>query len=211
MSPKPRPTPNEKHTLVYIDITRNLTEHTITLSQTPYIDRFVTSNIPHDANPKSTSMSDSVDCSKMTVETEIEKSIQPEVSQLRYLAEHTKPEILTAVGLLGQVAAQPHQMHHKGIKHLAEIFLKESRDIPLILGGTDEDINLFGYADASHLPDKTSKPRLEFCFFLNLHSGTIYVRSVKSTNVSHSSCEVEINVIDAAAIRTIWIRGFLTG
>ena len=31
-------------------------------------------------------MSDSVDYSKMTVETEIEKSIQPEVGQLRYLA-----------------------------------------------------------------------------------------------------------------------------
>jgi hypothetical protein len=98
-------------------------------------------------------MSDSVDCSKITVETEIEKSIQPEVGQLRYLAEHTKPEILTAVGgLLGQEAAQPHQMHHKGFKHLAR-YLKESRDIPLILGGTDEDINLFGYADASHLPE----------------------------------------------------------
>ena len=191
-----------------IDITRNLTDHTIALSQTPYIDRFVTSNIPHDANPKSTPMSDSVDYSKMTVETEIEKSIQPEVGQLRYLADHTKPDILTAVGLLGQVAAQPHQMHHKGIKHLAR-YLKGSRDIPLILGGTDEDINLFGYADASHLPDKTSKPRLGFCFYLNLHSGTIYARSVKSTNVSHSSCEAEINVIDAAAIRTIWIRGLL--
>ncbi len=60
-------------------------------------------------------MSDSVDYSKMTVETEIEKSIQPEVGQLRYLADHTKPDILTAVGFLGQVAAQPHQMHHKGI------------------------------------------------------------------------------------------------
>jgi len=191
-----------------IDITRNLTDHTIALSQTPYIDRFVTSNIPNDANRKSTPMSDSVDYTKMTVETEIEKSIQPEVGQLRYLADHTKPDILTAVGLLGQVAAQPHQMHHKGIKHLAR-YLKGSRDIPLILGGTDEDINLFGYADASHLPDKTSKPRLGFCFFLNLQSGTIYARSVKSTNVSHSSCEAEINVIDAAAIRTIWIRGFL--
>ena len=51
----------------------------------------------------------------MTLETEIEKSIQPEVGQLRYLADHKKPDILTAVGLLWQVAAQPHQIHHKGI------------------------------------------------------------------------------------------------
>jgi hypothetical protein len=191
-----------------IDITRNLTDHTIALSQIPYIDKFVSSNIPPAANPKSTPMSDSVDYSTKTIETEIEKSIQPEVGQLRYLADHTKPDILTAVGLLGQVAAQPHQTHHKGIKHLAR-YLKGSRDIPLILGGTDQEIDLFGYVDASHLPDKTSKPRLGYCFFLNLQSGTIYARSVKSKSVSHSSCEAEIGAIDAAVIQTIWIRGFL--
>jgi len=191
-----------------IDITRNLTDHTIALSQIPYIDKFVSSNIPPEANPKSTPMSDSVDYSTKTIETEIEKSIQPEVGQLRYLADHTKPDILTAVGLLGQVAAQPQQTHHKGIKHLAR-YLKGSRDIPLILGGTDQEIDLFGYVDASHLPDKTSKPRLGYCFFLNLQSGTIYARSVKSKSVSHSSCEAEIGAIDAAVIQTIWIRGFL--
>ena len=31
----------------------------------------------------------------MTVEMEIEKSIQPEVAQLRYLADHTEPNIPT--------------------------------------------------------------------------------------------------------------------
>ena len=190
-----------------IDIKRNLTEHTIELSQTPYIDRFVSSTIPPEAEPKSTPMSDSIDYSK-TKEFEVEKSIQPEVGQLRYLADHTKPDILAAVGLLGQVAAQPHQTHHKGIKHLAR-YLKGSREIPLILGGNDPEVELFGYVDASHLPDETSKPRVGFCYFLNLLSGTIYARSVKSKSVSHSSCEAEIDAIDKAAIQALWIRGFL--
>jgi hypothetical protein len=110
-------------------------------------------------------MSDSIDYSK-TKEFEVEKSIQPENGQLRYLADHTKPDILAAVGLLGQVAAQPHQTHRKGIKHLAR-YLKGSREIPLILGGNDPEVE-FGYVDASHLPDETSKPRVGFCYFLNL-------------------------------------------
>ncbi len=63
----------------------------------------------------------------MTIETKIQKSIQPELGQLRYLADHTKPDILTAVCLLRQLAAKSHQMHHKGIKHLAR-YLKGSRD-----------------------------------------------------------------------------------
>ena len=56
----------------------------------------------------------------------------------------------------------------------------------LVLGGLDDEVNLFSYTDASHNPDKTSRPRLGYCFYLNLESGTIFARSVKDTCVSHS-------------------------
>ena len=48
-----------------------------------------------------------------------------------------------------------------------------------------------------------------YAFFLNLESGTVYAKSVKSNTVSHSSCEAEAKAIDAAAIQVIWLKGFL--
>jgi hypothetical protein len=48
-----------------------------------------------------------------------------------------------------------------------------------------------------------------YAFFLNLESGTVYAKSVKSNTVSHSSCESETKAIDAAIIQAIWMRGFL--
>jgi hypothetical protein len=48
-----------------------------------------------------------------------------------------------------------------------------------------------------------------YAFFLNLESGTVYAKSLKSNSVSHSSCESKTKAIDAAIIQAIWIRGFL--
>ena len=134
--------------------------------------------------------------------------IQDKVGQFRFLPDRTRPDIATAVGVLGSAAAKPTRAHLRGVNHLAK-YLKSTKELELVLGGLDDEVNLFGYTDASHNPDKTSRPRLGYCFYLNLESGTIFARSVKDTCVSHSSCESEIKAIDMAIRQTVWMRGFL--
>jgi hypothetical protein len=134
--------------------------------------------------------------------------IQDKVGQFRFLPDRTRPDIATAVGILGSAAAKPTRAHLRGVNHLAK-YLKSTKELELVLGGLDDEVNLFGYTDASHNPDKTSRPRLGYCFYLNLESGTIFARSVKDTCVSHSSCESEIKAIDTATRQVIWMRGFL--
>ena len=191
---------------VGVDIKRDLDRHTISLSQKPYTTTFVDQNIPDDMTSKPIPMSETMDYSKLGDGSV--KPIQDKVGQLRYLADRTRPDISTAVGILGTAAANPTKAHLKGVEHLAR-YLKGTKDLALILGGDDQVVKLFGYTDASHLPDDSSKPRLGYCFFLNLTSGTIYARSVKDTTVSHSSCESEIKAIDNAIRMAIWLRGFL--
>jgi len=77
----------------------------------------------------------------------------------------------------------------------------------VILGGTDKEILLFGYSDASYLP--RTKSRLGYCVYLNLESGAIVSRSYNDNSVSHSSCESEVNSIDGIVRAIIWLRGFL--
>jgi hypothetical protein len=135
--------------------------------------------------------------------------IQKQVGEFRFLADRTRPDIQAAVGILGSSAVMPNKAHLKGVDHLAR-YIKGSRDMLLTFGGSDDSkVELFCYTDAAHLQDTTSKPRMGYAFFLNLESGTVYAKSVKSNTVSHSSCEAEAKAIDAAAIQTIWLRGFL--
>ena len=196
---------DEVKRFIGVDIKRDLQRHTISLSQEPYIEKFLKETLKEAKVSKSIPMSDNVDYSKSGDGTV--KPIQDKVGQLRYLADRTRPDLLTAVGMLGTVAANPTKAHYKGIEHLAQ-YLQGTKDLPLILGGDDKVVKLFGYTDASHLPDDSSKPRLGYCFFLNLTSGTIYARLVKDSSVSHSSCKSEIKAIDAAIRMAIWLRGF---
>lgn len=212
MSKVTKITQGEVKRFIGVDLKRDLTNHTITLSQKPYIKKFCNEHgSKEESNLRSTDipMPHTLDFSAVKEPTGIEP-IRDVVGGARYLADRTRPDLLTAVGLLGSAANNPTSTHLRGVRYLVR-YLEGTHDShELVLGGEDKtDVNLFGYVDASHLPHGDSKPRLGFCFFLNLHSGTIYARSFKGTSVSHSSCESEIDAIDEAIKSAIWLRGFL--
>jgi hypothetical protein len=88
-------------------------------------------------------------------------------------------------------------------------YLANSLEDALTLGGSDKEIRLFGFCDASYITHGDSMSQLAYCLFLNRTSGTVCARSKKDTTVSHSSAEAEIKAIDLATIQIIWFRGFL--
>jgi len=197
----------EVNRYIGVDIKRDRVAHTISLSQKPYIEKIIKSNsIPEGSESVPIPMSDTVDYA--TLGDGSLPLIQDKVGQFRFLPDRTRPDIATAVGILGSAAAKPTRAHLRGVNHLAK-YLKSTKELELVLGGLDDEVKLFGYTDASHNPDKTSRPRLGYCFYLNLESGSIFARSVKDTCVSHSSCESEIKAIDTATRQVIWMRGFL--
>jgi hypothetical protein len=185
-----------------VDIKRNWENHTIELSQRPYMQQYVQANVPGEVPSKSIPLPYTVD-----YETKGEEPpIMDKVGQLRFLADRTKPEISAATGILGSAAAKPSIEHVKGTKHIGQ-YLKGALGDSVILGGNDKEILLFGYSDASYLP--RTKSRLGYCVYLNLESGAIVSRSYNDNSVSHSSCESEVNSIDGIVRAIIWLRGFL--
>jgi hypothetical protein len=191
---------------VGIDIVRDVENQTIYLSQKLYTDQYVSSNVSDQTPIKLIPMPETVD-----YQTKGDGSLPPildKVGKLRYLADRTRPDLLTAVGILGSGASLPSVNHLRGVDHIGR-YLKGTSDERIQLGGTDDEIKLFGYCDASHLPHGDSKPRLGYCFFLNKQSGTVHARSFKGKTVSHSSCESEISAIDETIRQAVWIRGFL--
>jgi hypothetical protein len=190
-----------------IDIKRDEETNSIYMSQLPYtqqyINRFVDSTTSKDVE---TPMSPSIDYSQTTEEKF--PSIQPEIGKLRYLADRTRPDIATAVGILGSNAANPSSIQIKGLKFLGDYLKTGYPSTPIKLGGMDPYVILFGYVDASNNP--RDKSRLGYCFYVSKDSGVILARSFRSKLVSHSSCESEIMAIDEAVRQIIWLRGFLS-
>jgi hypothetical protein len=189
-----------------VEIERDYDNHTIYLSQKLYTQQYVDNNVSEKSTPKPIPMSESIDYT-----TKGDESIGPirdTVGKLRYLADRCRPDLLTAVGILGSAADNPTVKHLQGVETLGR-YLKGTVSATMKFGGTDKNIKLFGYCDASHLPHGDSKPRLGYCFFLNNESGTIMARSFKDKSVSHSSCESEIKAIDETIRQAIWLRGFL--
>ena len=189
-----------------VDIKRDLGNNTLELSQKPYIVKFLKDRVNPMSSVKHIPLPETVDYSKKGDNTL--PPILDSVGTLRYLADRTRPDLLTAVGSIGSAASNPTVDHVRGVDHIGR-YLEATKDKCVTLGGRDTRVNLFGYSDASHLPHGDSKPRLGYCFYLNLESGAIYARSHFATNVSHSSCESEIFALDETIREAIYLRGFL--
>jgi hypothetical protein len=122
------------------------------------------------------------------------KSLLPITGVLRYLADRTRPDILTAVGEISTGGNEfPSDEHVKSANRCLN-FLLSTKDLKLTIRASPLD--LFGYCDASHISVGNSKSRLGGCLFLNRSSGAFFSFSKNDTTVSHSSTEAEIKALD---------------
>jgi hypothetical protein len=167
----------------------------------------VDKEVPRNSNPKKIPSRSTLDYNIKNDERIGNQSIDSQIGTIRFIAHHTRPDILAATGILGSHVANPHDVHKKALRHLS-CFLKGTPEVGLTVGG-DQEILAFGFSDAAYIRVLDSKSRLAYCFFLNLNSGTICARSVKDTIVSHSSIEAEMKALDLAIKQAIWLRGFL--
>ena len=110
--------------------------------------------------------------------------MQERCEKWRFLADRTRPDILIAASLIGSGSRNPSDI----FKRVTE-YIQGDR---IELGGDEKNIVLFGYSDASYLPHGDSRSQLAYCFFLNLNSGTVCARILKSKTFSYSSTEAEV-------------------
>jgi hypothetical protein len=192
-----------------IDIERDRVNHTISISQIPYIESYLSETTHSDTKSKPMPFNPLLDYNSKGDESVNNTPIRPEIGKLRFMADRTRPELSWYVGKLASSGDNPSDNHLKGLEHLNRYLIGSSQE-KLTFGGADKEIKLFGFSDASYISKGDSKSQLAYCFFLNKTSGTISARSRKDTTVSHSSAEAEIKAIDLAILQATWFRGFLT-
>jgi len=187
-----------------IDLIRDLSKSTIKLSQTQYATQYVNKHVPPEANARPTPLALTLDYTGKGDGSL--PSIQPQIGELRFLADRTRPDILPYLGDISGSPDKPTANQVKGLNHIGK-YLKGTLNDGITLGGDDLEVLLFGFTDSSFRT--TGKHRSGYTFYLNKTSGTIQARSIKENLIAHHSCESEIFAADRTVRQSTWLRGFL--
>jgi hypothetical protein len=200
-----------------ITFSQNHSKHTITLSQTAFIDKVVNCFNLSDAHPCDTPMVAGL------ILRQPDKTIPmpPEicdwqartpycalVSALNYIAVGTRPDVAFAVGRLSSFMDCYTPEHWSAALRIVR-YLKGTRTMGLTLGGTNT-LRLIGYSDSDYANcPVTSHSISGNCF--NLGSSAISWMSKKQRIVADSSCYAEYIALHDSSHEVAFLHELLTG
>jgi hypothetical protein len=200
-----------------IAISRNLEQHTVSISQTALIDRVVQQFGQRDAHPVDTPMVAGLQLRRpdksepMTPELSDWVDRTPYrslVGSLMYVAIGTRPDIAYAVGKLASFLDCYRPQHWDAAIRVLR-YLKGSRLLSLVLGGTNP-LRLLGYSDSDYANcADTSRSIGGYCYTLG--SGMVSWSSRKQRTVADSSCYAEYIALHEASHEAIFLRQLLHG
>jgi hypothetical protein len=112
------------------------------------------------------------------------------MGSLQYAALYTRPDVSTALSILGSAQASPTDANMQALKKVLR-YLHGTIDMRLTLGGgTDRILHLTSFADADRANDSdTRKSRSGYLFTLG--RGPTCYKSKQHTCVAQSICEAE--------------------
>jgi hypothetical protein len=130
------------------------------------------------------------------------------LGSLQYAAVFTRPDVSTALSILGSAQASPTEAHLQAMTKVLR-YLHGTIDMRLPLGGgTDHSLQLTGFADADWANDSnTRKSRSGYLFTLG--RGPISYKSKQQTSVAQSTCKAEYYSAADATKEGLHLRQFM--
>jgi hypothetical protein len=188
--------------LLGMHITHDRSVRTISLDQSKYQRDILAKYSMTDSKPSSLPMDPGflARLAHMTPPplTGVAKDVYPSLKgSLQYATVCTRPDVSTALCILGSAQASPTDAHMQTLKKFLR-YLHGTIDMRLTLGGgTDHRLQLTGFADADGANDNsTRKSRSAYLFTLG--RGPISYKSKQQTCVAQSTCEAEYySAVDA--------------
>lgn len=198
----------EARQIVGLEVTQNLEEGTLKITQTQYIkkilDRFGMSN----SHPVMMPLDPNVKLIK-TPENEHYNMLEygAAIGSLMYAAIGTRPDIAFAVQTLSQFTSNPNPSHWTAVKRVFR-YLNGTRDLGIIYrsGG---DPKPYAYTDADWGSNPNDRKSISGNIFL-MANGPISWSSKKQPTVALSSMEAKYMAESQAARHAIWLRTLFT-
>jgi Reverse transcriptase (RNA-dependent DNA polymerase)/gag-polypeptide of LTR copia-type/GAG-pre-integrase domain/Integrase core domain len=199
--------------LLGMKITRDLSNHSISLSQQQYITDILKEYGFADCNPISTPMDPGLTLQKTQSLSDEDKEFMSKVpylsavGSLTYLAQCTRPDIAFAVGTLAKYNSNPSPIHWKAVKHVFR-YLQGTKDYELIYKPDEEQELFITYTDANHGACKDTG-RSTGGYAVKIGTGAVSWSSKLQSVVALSTTEAEYMAAVEAGKELKWMRSLL--
>ena len=202
--------------LIGFGVSRYAAKGTITLSQEAYVNAMVTRYglsdavshtlpLPEGFRLYPTGDEQSPLCSKS--EREIYKSL---LGSLLYAAIGTRPDISTAISILGRVQLEPTVAHLRALKGVL-LYLKGTASTAITFGGPSSDLTLRGYCDSDYAGSPNEEQRRSTSgYVFTLAGAPISWFSKLQQTTTLSSTEAEYVAITECVREVILLRNILS-
>lgn len=200
----------EVKNILGMQITRNRSKGTISISQEQYIREILCKFNMADCNPVSTPMeTKKILSNEMCPKTESEKDkmknipYQEAVGSILYAAQVSRPDICYAVNKVSRFNQNPGMPHWNAVKRILR-YLKGTASMQLTFQ-RNESSELLGYCDADWASDVDQR-RSTTGFVFTLQGGPISWNSKRQNTVALSTTEAEYMAMVAAAQEGLWLN-----
>lgn len=126
---------------------------------------------------------------------------------LLYISVNTRPDISASVSILAQKVSSPNQEDWNELKRILK-YLKGTANLSLLLGRSDSQSELIGYADANWAENRVDRKSNSGYVFKYL-DGVVSWSCKRQTCVALSSTEAEFIALSEACKEAQWIRRIL--
>jgi hypothetical protein len=195
-----------------MEIKRDRTKRTITLSQKAYIEKILDRyGYGRRGRGAKTPMvtGQQLEAFHGTASQASRQEFIVQLGAVMYAMVITRPDIAFPVSTLAQHANNPGPEHRKALQRIF-LYLRATLDYCIVLGGVEDDqIELTGYTDASYAEDPDTR-RSTGAYIFTLNGGPICWTSKRQPTVALSSTEAEYMAMCQAMREATWLRQLLT-
>ncbi|KAJ9547115.1 hypothetical protein OSB04_019658 [Centaurea solstitialis] len=120
----------------------------------------------------------------------------------------TRPDVAYSISVTSRYQQNPGETHWVAVKNILK-YMRRTKEMFLVFGGSEDEISVTGYSDASFQTDKDDfKSQSGYVFTLN--GGAISWKSSKQDTIADSTTEAEYIVASDAAKEAVWLRNFIS-
>ena len=199
--------------LLGIKVTRDLSQHSISLSQHQYITDMLKQYGFADCSPISTPMDPGLVLQKTQILSNEDKEFMSKVpylsavGSLTYLAQCTRPDIAYTIGTLAKYNSNPAPIHWKAVKHVFR-YLQGTKDYELVYKPSEEKELFITYSDSDHGACKDTG-RSTGGYVVKIGTGAVSWSSKLQPVVALSTTEAEYIAAVEAGKELKWMRTLL--
>ncbi|KAJ9536490.1 hypothetical protein OSB04_un000327 [Centaurea solstitialis] len=198
-----------------IKIYRNRSKRLIGLSQSTYIDKILKKIRMDESKKGFIPMQHGIvliktQCPVSSQDQDRMKSVRyaSAIGSIMYAMLCTRPDVAYSVSVTSRYQQNPGEPHWVAVKNILK-YLRRTKDMFLVFGGSEDEISVKGYSDASFQTDRYDF-RSQSGYVFTLNGGAISWKSSKQDTIADSSTEAEYIAASDAAKEAVWLKNFLS-